>query len=136
MTQARRGTTLVEVSLALCLLAVAIAAAAQMLAVCARQRKSADRQFAAQIEASNIAERIATMSYSDVGPETLATMTLSPETQSALAGGELALECTNVAAPDLPHKRIAIEVAWSTRTEGRRAVHLTTWKYGPAQQLP
>ncbi|HEY1599294.1 MAG TPA: hypothetical protein VGG64_06810 [Pirellulales bacterium] len=129
MRKLRRGTTLVEVSLALCLLAVAIVATAQILTLCARQRKAADRQFAAQMEASNVAERIAAIDYDDVTAVSLAAMKLSPETQSALAGGELAIDCIDAAEPPLRQKRITIEVTWPTPQEGKRSVQLTTWKF-------
>jgi Tfp pilus assembly protein PilV len=136
MRELRRGTTLVEVSLALCLLAVAVVATAQILTLCARQRKAADRQFAAQMEASNVAERIAATEYDDLTAVSLAAMKLSPETQSALAGGELAIACTDVADSSLRQKRITIEVAWPTAQDGRRSVHLTTWKFGPPDESP
>ena len=136
MSGKRRGTTLLEATLALCLLAAAFATTAQMLTVCARQRQTADRQFAAQLEATNVAERIATMRYDDITPQALQAMTLTPETQAALPDCRLTVECTDVAVPDLPHKRIAIEVAWPTVSDPRRAIHLTTWKYAPPGQSP
>ena len=98
MSRPRRGTTMMETLVAMCLLAAAFVATAQMLAVCARQRQAAERQFAAQLAASNTAERIAAMPFADVSNDALAALAPSPELQTAL--GECA--ASRSTAPRIP----------------------------------
>ena len=97
--------------LALCLLAAACVAAAQMLTVCARQRIEAERQLAAQLEANNAAERIAAMSYDKLTSDSSRRLALTPEGLAALEGGELTVELTE---PDVQPacKRVTFDVTW------------------------
>lgn len=136
MKRAPRGTTLVEVCLALCLLAGGFAGTAQLLTACARQRTAVEKQFAAQGEAANVVERVATMPYEDLTPEKLQQLSLSAETQAILPGGKLAIACVDLAEPDVPHKRVAVKVTWPTSAGTERAVQLTTWKYASAARQP
>lgn len=133
MTAKRHGFTLIEVTLAIGLLAVAMVAATQVLTASLRQRAAADRQFTAQIEASNVAERIAAMEYDAVTPETVQSLTLPSEVQSSLPSAKLNVTCNVVESAVPPHKKIAIELAWAQAREERRTVRLTTFKYAPTR---
>lgn len=113
----------------MCMLAGAFVGTAHLLTVCARQRVAVDRQFVAQEEAANIAERIGALSFEEMDNKSLGRLGLSPQAQALLPEGQLALACTEVEAADVPHKRIAITISWVTPTGAARDTRLTTWKY-------
>ena len=129
MRVARRGTTLIEVCTALCMLAGVFVGTAQLLTICARQRVAIDRQFVAQGEAANVAERVAAMKYEEVDNENLEKLSLSPQAQALLPEGKLAIESTEATASAVSHKRVAITVSWMNPTGAERDTRLTTWKY-------
>ena len=136
MNRQRRGFTMIEVSVAIALLAAALLGATQVLAMSARQRSAADRHFAAQLEASNVAEHITAMNYDAITPETAAAMKLPPEAQAALPSAELKVACEVLGDAALPYKRVVIEINWPGVEAERRAVRLTTFKYAPARATP
>ena len=132
----RRGFTLIEVIVAIALLAAALLAATQVLAISAKQRSAADRNFEAQLEASNVAEEIAAMDYDAITPGTAEGMKFTPEAQAAIPSAELKVTCEVLETYDLPTKRIAIEVSWPDVGAERRSVRLTTFKCSPARANP
>lgn len=124
----QRGYTLIEVTMALALLAAGFVLVAQVLAACARQRQAAGQLLVAQLEAANAVERIAALPFGEVTAAKLGELTLSQEAQAALPGGKLTT--TLAESTDGPrHKRIGVEVAWTAGEERPRSVALTTWKY-------
>jgi hypothetical protein len=119
------------------MLAGAFVGTTQLLTVCARQRAAIDRQFVAQGEAANIAERVAAMPYEEVNDENLTKLSLSPQAQAQLPEGKLAIESTEATAPAVSHKRVAITVSWMNPTGVERDTRLTTWKYpDPVHKQP
>jgi len=132
----RRGTTIIEATVALCILAAAFGAAARLLSVCARQRQEADHQLAAQLEVDNVAEQIASMAYEDVTPAALDALQITPEAAAALHGGKLACAMTEIGTPEPVHKRINVALAWDSVGGAPRTVRLTTWKYAAAGRSP
>lgn len=130
----RRGSTIIEATVALCVVAAAIGAAARMLSASARQRQASDLQMAALIELNNVAEQIAGSSYDELTPGTVDGITLSKEAQATLPSAKLAIALTEVSAPEPPHKRLHLELSWSAIGGEPRTVRLTTWKYASARE--
>jgi Tfp pilus assembly protein PilV len=138
----RRGFSVVEAMAAIALLSVAVIATAQVLAVCARQRMTSEQWLAAQLEAANVQERIAGMSYEKVSPSTMESLQLAPNTRTILPHANLHIDVADSKNDEPKSKRIRIEVSWpqfasdsaadSTIDEPPLRVELTTWKFPAA----
>jgi hypothetical protein len=128
-TARRRALTIVEVTVALGLLAFGLVLTAQLLGLAARQRQAAGQLLVAQLEASNALERIAAMPYDRVTSESLGNLTLSNDAKATLADGQLKAKVETAADSGPRHKRITVEVAWPMGEGPPRTVELTSWKY-------
>jgi prepilin-type N-terminal cleavage/methylation domain-containing protein len=123
----RRGFTLVELSLTLAILAVAMSVTVQVLGGIAAQRRAIERrQYAAQ-EAANVLERFAARPFDGLTPEAARSVSLSDDARQALPGAELTVIVDDKAAsPD--SKRVAVRLRWRQRSgEWETPVRLTTW---------
>lgn len=128
-TPPRSGFTLLEITVALGLLAFGLMLTAQLLGLAARQRHAAGQLLVAQLEAANALERIAAMPYDGVTAELLSNLSLSSDAKATLADGQLKAK-VETAADSAPHyKRITVEVAWPAGEGPPRTVELTSWKY-------
>ncbi|HEY2841246.1 MAG TPA: prepilin-type N-terminal cleavage/methylation domain-containing protein, partial [Pirellulales bacterium] len=129
MTTRRPGFTLIEIIVAIALLAAAMLSATQVLMISARQRRAADRRFAAQLEASNVAERIAALDYDAITPEAAQAMKLTPDAQSALPEAELKVTSVLVETSTPHYKRITIEIGWPSSDRQLPVVRFTTFRH-------
>ncbi len=77
--QKRRGMSVLEVTLALALLGVGVAMAAQVFAICARQRLAGEQVLVAQWEADNVLEHLAGLRYQEVTADSVKTIQPSPQ---------------------------------------------------------
>jgi hypothetical protein len=124
----RHGILLVELTVAVTLLAVAIAVWVEVLAVAASQRRAAaERQLATQ-EAGNLMERLAAMPWADLRPESVPSLPLSPEGKR-LPGVQSAIELTRVDGPPKA-VRLVVSLRWEDRN-GRLLppLRLVAWRY-------
>ena len=122
--RSRRGISLMEVAVAVGMLAVALAVTLQALGWVAADRRAAGRRQRALAEASNALERLASRPWGELTPEALKSAALPPEAADALPGGELRAE---VAEGDAGLKRLRVEVRWRGRGADEAPVRLTTW---------
>jgi Tfp pilus assembly protein PilV len=128
-----RGATLIEVAVALVILAAAMLALAQMVALAARQRRLTEARRLAMEEVANQAERVAALPWDKVQPGEFTGW----EPSAGLAAAIPAAECkANVTAEPGPPaaRRVRLEIHW-TDTAGQAAppVGLTLWKFEGGQ---
>jgi hypothetical protein len=129
---------------AIALLSVAVIATAQVLAVCARQRMTSEQWLAAQLEAANVQEHIAAMSYENISPSTMESLQLAPSSRAILPHANLHIDVADSKDGEPKSKRIRVEVSWpqfasdsaadSTNDEPPLRVDLTAWKFPNAAE--
>jgi hypothetical protein len=136
MTHNRRGSLILEVVVALTILATAMTGAAQLLLLCAQGKQDADHLLAAQLEAANVLERVAAMRYDDVTEQAAQDFKLSSGSEAALPSAQLKTQVIESPSAELPYKRIVAEVSWLGAGDDRISVRLTGWKYAPAEGPP
>ena len=124
----RHGSTLIEVSIAAGLVAVAMIAVAQLIAVAARQDRSIEqRQLAAQ-EAANSLELVLARPWNDLNSEWLQSLTLTPESQRMLPNGRLVCEFETLAEePNV--KKVVATVTWNATVHERKQLKLFAWRF-------
>jgi type II secretory pathway pseudopilin PulG len=141
----RQGLSVLEVTIALLLLGVAVSGLAQLITAASAQRRMIDARQLALVEVANQAERVALWTAAETTPDRLAKLAPSEELLAAvptarvsarlLATGEPAenADAENSAESLAAPLRIRIEVTWDD-TAGRTVSPLgvTIWK--PAQQ--
>ncbi len=125
----RQGVTLLECTVALALLAAGLVMAAEVLVQCARNRQDSEKLLAVQLEAANVAERIAAMPYAELTPTNLQQISLSKSFQAWLPGVQLHISSIDASTGDPPHRRVKIEIVWPGEEETPRTVSLTTWRF-------
>jgi hypothetical protein len=123
--------TVLEVTIALSLLAMGMALTAQVFTLCARQHLASEQLLVAQWEAANVLEHFAGLRYDEITPKTIDSIQPSPQLHAALPDAKLQITVSNsVAADSSPsHKRIHVVVAWPAEEGSPHSVSLTTWKF-------
>jgi len=126
--QSRRALSVLELLVAMVLLATLLAVSLQLIAALAQQRRALDRRQQALREAANCMERIAARPWDELTPERLTATRLSPEAQQSLPGAALAIDVVPAADPE--GKRIVVSVAWQEGdAQPERSVRLVAWRY-------
>jgi hypothetical protein len=125
----RRGSLLVEVSMAMVVLMIIMSVAIKILGFAAHERGAADRRQRAVLEAGNVMERITAYSFDEVTPESVRRIALPESAREALPGSELALEVTTIdRARDRAARRITVRLRWRDRAgQWEAPVRLTSW---------
>ena len=132
----RKGFTMIEVIAAIAVLAAAMVAVAQTVAVVARQRQRTERQTLAVQEAANLMERIYALPWNEVTQDQAVAARLSPAGRSRLPAA--AVKVTVQASGDPPtEKRISVDIDWQEADGGRsRPVRLTAWRFADREDRP
>jgi prepilin-type N-terminal cleavage/methylation domain-containing protein len=126
---ARRGFTLIEVTITVVLLAAAMTAIVQVLGWVAAERRATERRQWAIEEAANLMERVTAAPFEAITAESARAVTLSASIKEKLPGPELTL---NVGGPEAvgEGKRVAIAIRWRGRGGTWEApVRLAAWVY-------
>lgn len=124
----RHGSTLIEVSIAAGLVAVAMIAVAQLLAVAARQDRSIEhRQLAAQ-EAANSLELVLARPWNELNSEWLQSLSLSPQSERLLPDGKLVCELETL-AEEPAVKKVVTTVTWKATAHERNQLKLCAWRF-------
>ena len=124
----RHGSVLLEVSVAAGLVAVAMIAVAQLLAVAARQDRSIEqRQLAAQ-EAANSLEQVLARPWNELNSEWLQSLSLTPQSRRLLPDGQLVCELETL-AEEPAVKRVVATVSWKANVHERNQLQLTAWRF-------
>ena len=126
-TSRRRGFTLVELTLTVVLLTVAMTTVVQVLGWVATERRAIERRQWAIQEVANLMERLTAEPYDAVTADSARTLALSGSTAAKLPEPELTIE---VAEARGEAKRLAIRLTWRNRAGLRETpVRLTAWIY-------
>jgi Tfp pilus assembly protein PilV len=139
----RNGLSVLEVTMSLLLLGVAVSGLAQLITAAAAQRRTIDARELALAEVANQAERVALWTTAETTAEKLATLAPSQELLAVVPTARLSAKLlgplpaedeTSASAPDTS-LRVRIEVTWND-TAGREVSPLgvTIWKH-PREEL-
>jgi hypothetical protein len=128
--------SVLEVTLALLVLGVAITGLVQLIATAAAQRHvSETRRLAAQ-EVANQAERIALQSWDDLTAERLAAVKPSELLLATVPSAKLQATVAAEAGPP-EAKRVRIEVQWTDASgQSPAPIGLTVWKHRMTEAAP
>ena len=130
MTDRRSGTTSIELTASMIILAAVLLAIAQTAAMRAQQRRVAERHLLATNEAANLMERIIARSWDDVTSDHVAALMLSAEARGTLPDAGLKIDVDTVQELEGAAKRVRVEIDWQNSAGQREtAVGLTAWKY-------
>jgi Tfp pilus assembly protein PilV len=130
----RHGLSVLEVTLALLVLTVAIGGLAQLLATAAAHRRTSDQRRLALQEVANQAERIALWSYDELTAEKLGGLAKGDDLAAALPAATFQATLTDEAGPPAS-KRVRLEVHWTDAAgNAQQPVGLTIWKHRPEVQ--
>lgn len=125
----RRGSMLLETTVAIVILAAAIVAVAHTMAVLTVQRQSAERQSLATQEAANLMERIYVLPVDEITAEKVSELELSATCRERLPEATLDIAVESLSAGP-PAKRISIEIEWTGHGQVRsKPVRVTAWKH-------
>jgi len=121
--------TLLEVGVALVILAAAMAALVELLSLSVRQRRLDDQRSLALVELANHAETLGVLPWEELTPETLATWQPSADLAALLPSAECKARVEEEAGPP-PARRVELRIAW-TNSVGEQVtpVELTLWRY-------
>lgn len=120
MSRRRRGMTLIELTVAVALLATAMTVTVRLVGWIAEERRATERRQRAAVEAANLLERVVERPWDDLSRE----VSLSPEARRQLPGGEARVEAVESSGM----KRVRVEVRWRDKTGAFvTPVRLTTW---------
>jgi Tfp pilus assembly protein PilV len=128
---ARSGTTLMEVSVALVVLSLAMAALVQLAVLSARQRRVSETRRLAIQEVANQAEHVAALAWEATEPDKLTAWTPSAELSGSAPTAECVIRVTEDAGPPAG-RRVHLEVTWADAAgHPVQPVGLTLWKFAP-----
>jgi hypothetical protein len=125
---------LLELALSAALLGALTIVSLQMLAALSAQRRAAEQRAVATQEAANLVERVSALPWSEVTPQRVAEMRMSPAAQETLEGATLTLSATEEDGPPAA-KHVRVEIDWDGA--GPRVnppVQLHTWLYEAARE--
>jgi hypothetical protein len=113
----------------LVVLAAAMLALAQMVALAARQRRLTEARRLAIEEVANQAERVAALPWDKVQPGEFTAWEPSPALMTALPAAKCSAEVTAEPGPPAA-RRVRLEVRWSDAAgQAVAPVGLTLWKF-------
>jgi prepilin-type N-terminal cleavage/methylation domain-containing protein len=129
----RRGISLIELSVATVVLAVAMTVTVQIVAQAIAEHRAADRRVCAIQEAGNVLERLSIQPWDKLTPESLEKLELARRVERLIPGAEVTISMVD--ADSGVAKRVTVQVRWTARDARRTApVRLTTWLY-PREDL-
>ena len=125
----RRGTTLIEATVALMVLSAAMLALVQMLSLATQQRRLTEVRRIALEEVANQAERVAALPWQGAAADQLKTWEPSAALLAAIPQAKCQIAVSEEAGPPAA-RRVHLEITW-TDADGQPAlpVGLTVWKF-------
>lgn len=113
MKNLRRGTSLLEVSIAAVLLAAILSTSIKMTFALVGQRRAAERRTVAIETAANVMERVAILPWNEVTSESLSQIKLPDELFLTIPSAKLTVDVTEDESPAAKH--IVVAVSWTNR---------------------
>lgn len=125
----RPGYLLVEVFVALTVVAALFALVIQMVTSTARERRATERRAIALEQAANLLERASAIPFEKVSEVTLREVAVSDEAGQLLPGIDVRWTVAEDGS-EVPVKRVQVELTWRA-THGRSdsPVRLVTWAF-------
>lgn len=127
MTARRQGTTVLEATVALTVLAAVLLGIAQLSSIAVRQQRYLHYRQLAVLELRNQLEEVLQHPVSEISQERLSERPLTPTTRDQLPQAQLAWQVANESDP-LPALRVHVELRWTTPDGlSPEPVRLTGW---------
>jgi hypothetical protein len=125
----RRGYLLVEVFVALTILAALFALVIQMVSTTARERRATERRAIALEHAANLLERASAIPFEKLSAESLREVTISADDGQLLPESDVRWTVDEDGS-EVPAKRVGVELTWRA-PHGRSdaPVRLVTWAF-------
>ena len=133
----RKASSMIEVIVAMFILASLITAVTKVTILTAHQRRAVQRRQLAFSETANLMERAAATPWNETTTQDFSNFKIPPYLKQQLPSATLKIEVDEVPKP-LPAKRITIEVFWNNAAGQQvEPVRLVSWKYAqsPAASL-
>jgi hypothetical protein len=133
----RPGFTMVEVTLSVFLLAIAMTTTVQIAGTMARERRSVERRSWALHEVANLMERLTAKPWDELTSDSArdASRSLVEAIRRKLPGGELSIAVEET-HDGIAEKRVAIQLRWRDRVGvWERPVRLNAWIARPGTRL-
>jgi Tfp pilus assembly protein PilV len=126
---------LLECTVALFVLSLAMLGLAQLMAAAGGQRRLAMARSVALQELANQAERIAALPWDDTAAEKLTTWQPSSELAAAVPTATCRAAVADETTSGITARRIRLEIAWPDAAgRAQQPVGLTVWKHRPEGQ--
>jgi type II secretory pathway pseudopilin PulG len=126
---------MLELTVAIMLLAVVLASLGPLLSWIRQQRRTAEDRQLAVLELANAAERLSLTPYRELTAESLQSLELPAAAAEELPGAVLTGQIADEADPAA--KRITLELAW--RADGVRPIkplRLVVWRFPDPEAAP
>ena len=132
----RRGSAIIEATMAVAIVAAALLSVMQLLAVVGQQRRDAEQRRTATREVANVMEQLLAQPWEDVTAERLAALELSADCRRVMPDARLRAEVADEAGPP-GVKRIRVELDWLDRGGQRgEPARLVAWKFRSEEAAP
>lgn len=122
------GNMVLEATMAVTLVSVALIGVAQFLVVVGRQQRVIEWRRLANREAGNVMEQIMARSFEDLTTEGLAGIAISSDARRRLPAAKLMIELETV-NQQAAARQVQIEIGWQNLAGQREHARLVAWKY-------
>lgn len=128
----RRGSLLLEISVAAALLGSLLVIINQMAVRVHRQTAITEQHYVAQQTLQNLLEQLTAEDFQAVSNESIDALSLSSLAQAKLPAGRITGEVVVEENP-VPAKRLTLHLYWLREAEAEFSTSLTTWVYQPLE---
>ena len=126
----RCGTTLLECTVALLVLSLAMLGLAQLMAAANGPHRLTTARSLALQELANQAERVAALPWDDTAAEKLTTWPPSAELSAAIPAATCRATVADEASDGITARRIRLEIAWPDAADReQQPATLTVWRH-------
>lgn len=119
---------MLEASLAIFVMVIALASISQLLVVVERQRRLSREQSTATREVGNVMERVIARPWQQVAADRFQSLELS-DAALRLPAARVTVEVRETNVASIPAKQVRVEFTWKDSGASDRAIDLTAWKF-------
>jgi len=124
----RRAVTVLELTVAVAVLAILMATAMRMVRVVSNQQRASERRTIALQTVQAISEQVANIPWGQLRAESVEQITVPEPVVPHLPGAKLAIAVNEETEPAA--KRVVVEITWKSRGGERTApMRLTSWVF-------